>query len=156
MKIGSNTVTEYISFLSDGYLIFPLNNYASGFTERESKKKYYFIDQGILNLFLTAQDSKLLENIVFLHLYKKYKDKLYYFKRKLEVDFYVAEEQLLFQVSYSLADIETKQREIAALLAAMNELNIEKAAIITYDEEEAIIKDHKQIDLIPVWKFLLS
>lgn len=156
IKIGNNTIPDYISFLKDAYLIFPLNNYASTFTERETKKKYYFIDQGILNLFITDQDSKLLENIVFLHLYKKYKDHLYYFKRKLEVDFYIAEEQLLFQVSYSLSNIETKQREIAALLAAMKELNIEKATIITYDEEETIKIDNKNIYIKPVWKYLLE
>lgn len=156
IKIGNNTIPDYISFLKDAYLIFPLNNYASTFTERETKKKYYFIDQGILNLFITDQDSKLLENIVFLNLYKKYKDQLYYFKRKLEVDFYLADEQQLFQVSYSLSNIETKQREIAALLTAMKELNLEEATIITYDEEEIIKKDNKNIYIKPVWKYLLE
>ncbi|MCD4769922.1 MAG: ATP-binding protein [Bacteroidales bacterium] len=156
LKIGNNTVTDYISFLNDAYLIFPLKNYVSSFAERETKKKYYFIDQGILNLFITNQDSKLLENIVFLHLFKKYKDQLYYFKRKLEVDFYIPEKQILIQVSYSVSDIETKQREIAALLAAMKELNIQNATIITYDEEETVEVEKNLIQFIPVWKWLLS
>ncbi len=154
-KIGSNTITDYILFLNDAYLIFPLNNYVSQFTDRESKKKYYFVDQGILNLFLTGQDSKLLENIVFMHLYKKYRNKLYYFKRKQEVDFYIHEEKLLFQVCLSLDNIETKQREVGALLAAMNELDMETSTIITIDEEDTITKDNKKIYLIPAWKFLL-
>lgn len=156
LKIGNNTIAEYISYLHDAYLIFPLYNYASSFTERETKKKYYFIDQGILNLFITDQDSKLLENIVFLHLYKRYKDQLCYFKRKLEVDFYIPEKQILIQVSYSVSNIETKQREIAALLAAMKELNIKKATIISYDEEETIKIAKNQIQVIPAWKWLLK
>jgi predicted AAA+ superfamily ATPase len=156
IKIGSNTIPDYISFLNDAYLIFPLSNYVSAFTERETKKKYYFIDHGILNLFITGQDSKLLENVIFLHLYKKYKDKLYYFKRKLEVDFYVSEKQLLFQVCYSVANIETKQREMTALLAAMKELKINSSTILTYDEEDTIVQDGKEISVIPVWKFLLK
>jgi len=156
LKVGSNTITDYISFLNDAYMIFPLYNYTSIFTERETRKKYYFVDQGILNLFITGQDSKLLENIVFLHLYKKYKEKLFYFKRKFEVDFFVTEENLLFQVSYSLSDIETKQREILAIKTAMDELKVETAIIITYEEEETIPVDKKKISVIPVWKFLLK
>jgi len=108
-----------------------------------------------LNLFLTGQDSKLLENIVFMHLYKKYRNKLYYFKRKQEVDFYIHEEKLLLQVCLSLDNIETKQREVGALLAAMNELDMETSTIITIDEEDTITKDNKKIYLIPAWKFLL-
>jgi predicted AAA+ superfamily ATPase len=155
LKIGNNTITEYLSYLHDAYLIFPLNNFASSFTEREVKKKYYFIDPGILNLFITDQDSKLLENIVFLHLFKKYKDQVYYFKRKTEVDFYIPNEQMLVQVSYSLSDIETKQRELSALSAAMKELNIKQAAIITYDEESRIDTENRTIRVIPIWKWLL-
>jgi uncharacterized protein len=156
IKLGSNTITEYLNHLFDSYLIFPLNNFASGFAERETKKKYYFIDQGLLNLFLVDQDTKLLENIVFLHLYKKYKDQLYFFKRKLEVDFYVPDQNLLIQACYSLHDPEAKKREINALTAAMNELNIQQATIITYDEDDSIEIGNKQIDIKPVWNWLLN
>ena len=142
--------------MHDAYLIFPLNNFASSFTEREVKKKYYFIDPGILNLFITDQDSKLLENIVFLHLFQRYKDKIYYFKRKTEVDFFIPNEQMLVQVSYSLSDIEIKQRELSALSAAMKELNIKQAAIITYDEESRIETENRTIRVIPIWKWLLQ
>jgi len=156
LKLGSNTVTDYLSFLYDSYLIFPLNNYLASFSERESKKKYYFIDQGILNLFISDQDSKLLENIVFLHLYRKYTGRLYYLKRKHEADFYVDGDKLLFQVSYSVSDIETRQREISTLLAIMEEMKIKKSAIITYDEEGNVTKEKRIIKIMPVWKFLLE
>jgi len=156
IKVGNNTVTDYILFLNDAYLIFPLNNYISSLTERETKKKYYFIDQGILHLFITDQNSKLLENIVFLQLYRRYKEKLHYFKRKHEVDFYVVEEQLLFQVCYSVSNFETRKREVVSLLAAMKELKIKNATIITYDEEGTIEEDNKLISIVPVWKFLLK
>ncbi len=155
-KIGNNTITDYLFFLNEAYLIFPLSNYLSGISEKETKKKYYFIDQGILNLFLTDQDSKILENIVFLHLNKKYRDRLFYLKRKHEVDFYVAGEELLFQVSYTLSDTETKQREVSVLLNAMKEMKKNKAYIITYDEEDTIVKDNNLISIVPVWKFLLE
>lgn len=152
LKIGSNTIPEYLQFLNDAYLIYPLQNYVSQFTERESKKKYYFVDQGILNLFITDQDSKLLENIVFLHLYKKYGDRLFYYKRKYEVDFYIPDESLLIQASYSIADIETEKREIKALEYASKELNAQNTKIITYDEEKKI----GNCEVVSVWKWLLE
>ena len=156
LKIGNNTIPEYLSYLQDAYLILPLQNFTSSFTEREVKKKYYFIDQGILSLFITDQDSKLLENIVFLQLYRRYKDQIHYYKRKQEVDFYIPEEQMLIQVCFSLSDIETKQRELTALSAAMKELKIQQALIITYDEEEGIELKNSQISVIPAWKWLLQ
>lgn len=155
-KVGSNTITDYLSHLFDSYLVFPLHNFASNFTERETKKKYYFIDPGILNLFIIDQPAKLLENIVFLHLYKQYNEKLFYFKRKLEVDFYIPDEKLLIQVSYSLSDPETKKREIDALESAMRELKIKQATIISYDEEATIETDNCSIQVIPVWQWILT
>jgi predicted AAA+ superfamily ATPase len=92
---------------------------------------------------------------VFLHLYRHYKERLFYFKRKLEVDFYVPDEKLLVQVSFSVTDIETKKRETKALENAMRELKIKQATIITYDEEETIDTDDYSIQVIPVWQWLL-
>lgn len=155
-KIGSNTIPEYLQYLSDAYLIFPLRNYASQFSERESKKKYYFIDQGVLNLFLVNQDSKLLENIVFLHLYKKYGDRLFYYKRNHEVDFYIPDENLLIQSSYSITDFETKKREIKALESVAKDVNADKAIIITYDEDGSEKSKFGKVEFISVWKWLLQ
>jgi uncharacterized protein len=156
IKTGSNTIPEYITYLQDAYLISPVNNYTSAFTVRESKKKYYFIDQGILNLFIEDQNSKLLENIAFLHLHRNYQNDICYFKRSQEVDFYIPKEKKLIQVCYSLSNVETKKREIAALLSAMKELNIQKSLIITYDDEEIIKKENYTISVLPIWKWLLQ
>ncbi len=155
-KIGSNTINEYLGYLFDSYLIFPLNNYVSKYTERETKKKYYFNDQGILNLFITDQDTKLLENIVFLHLYKIHGEQLFYYKRNVEVDFYIPDKNFLIQVCYSLSDIETRKREIAAIKVASKELNVTNAQIITYDEVDSIIDDQLKIEVLPVWQWLLK
>jgi len=156
LKIGSNTITEYLTYLQDSYLIFPVNNYVSTFSERENKKKYYFIDHGILNLFIEDQSSKLFENITFLHLRRFYTTEIFYYKRKIEVDFYIPKEKKLIQASYSLSNPETKKREINALISAMKDLNIKESSIITYDEEEIIRKEDYVISFIPMWKFLLQ
>lgn len=40
---------------------------------------------------------------------------MYYYNHNIEVDFYVPEEGYAVQVSYSLADEETRKRELSAL-----------------------------------------
>lgn len=59
------------------------------------------------------------------------------------------------QVSYSLYEQETKKREIEWLFEAIKIYDLKEWLILTYDEEEEIIKDEKKIKIIPVWKWLL-
>ncbi len=155
-KVGNNTISEYINYLVNSFLLFPLENFASTFTERETKKKYYFIDQGILNLFITDQPTKLLENIVFLHLYKQYSNNLYYFKRNYEVDFYIPDQHHILQVSYSMADSETQKRELQAIQKVNKELKAKKISIITYSEDDFVKVDNLEVEVISVWKWLLK
>ena len=79
---------------------------------------------------------------------------LYYYNRNIEVDFYVPEEELAIQVSYSLEDADTRKRETSALVALHQLHPLRKAVIITYDEEETIEAEGLQIEVIPIWKWL--
>jgi len=155
IPLGNNTLFEYLSYLNNSYLIVDISNFASKFVERETKKKYYFLDTGILNLFLVDQDTKLLENLVFIELRRRYEKGIYFFKRKNEVDFYVPEAKLLVQVSYNLNAAETRKRELNGLIEAMKELEINDGVIITYDSQETIKIDNFVITVIPAWKWLL-
>jgi len=155
IPLGNNTLFEYLSYLNNSYLIVDISNFASKFVERETKKKYYFLDTGILNLFLVDQDTKFLENLVFIELRRRYEKGIYFFKRKNEVDFYVPEAKLLVQVSYNLNAPETRKREMKGLIEAMKELEINDGVIITYDSQETIKIDNFVITVIPAWKWLL-
>ena len=85
------------------WLIFSVSNYASALSEKESLKKYYFIDNGILNLFLVNGNARLLENLVAITLYKRYEEQLYYYSQNVDVDFYIPSEELAVQVSYDIS-----------------------------------------------------
>lgn len=61
--------------------------------------------------------------------------KLYYYNQNIEVDFYVPDEGLAIQASFSLEDMDTRKREVAALITLNKVYPIRKAIIITYDEE---------------------
>jgi predicted AAA+ superfamily ATPase len=154
VSIGSNTLFEYLNYLESSYLIGTVSNFYSKFSEKETNKKYYFLDNGILGLFLNDQPTKLLENQVYIELRRK-GYVTYFLKRTNEVDFYIPEKQWLIQVSYSIHNPETYQREIKRLVSAMKELNLLEGTIITYDEENTIHIDNFTIHVKPAWKWLL-
>ena len=140
--------------MESSYLIASISNYYSKFAEKETNKKYYFLDTGLLGLFLQDQDSKLLENQVYIHL-RRNGLQPYFLKRNTEVDFFVPEINMLIQVSYSIEDEDTYQREVKGLAIAMNKFSVVKAWIITRNEERTIKIDSGVIHVIPAWQWLL-
>ena len=115
-KITTDTIIDYLNYLEDTWIMFSLENYASKLADKVSNKKYYFMDNGILSLFLMDPETSLLENLVAVTLKKRYGDDLYFYHRNIEVDFYLDEGHKAIQVSYSLKDPETRKREVNALL----------------------------------------
>ncbi len=155
-KVQTSTIIEYIKYMEETWLLLSVSNFAAKFAEKESAKKYYFRDNGILNLFLTDPETSLLENRVAIELKKRYGDEVYFYNKTVEVDFYVPEKEWLIQVAYSIAEEETREREISALLKVAKHLNAKRLAIITYNEEETIIVNDINIEVIPLWKWLLK
>ncbi len=157
ISIGTGTLIDYFEYLKDGFLLFDLQNYATKFTERESKKKFYFSDNGILMLFFTEDRSKLIENLVYVELRRRFSENFYYYKQTYETDFYIPEKQLLIQVTLTMNEPETRKREINSLQKTMQKLDINKGYIITYDDnEETIINKNGKIHVLKLWKWLLD
>lgn len=71
-RISVPTTSNYVTFSEDAWLLLRLRNIASAFSEKESICKYYFIDNGLLSLQLLNADTRLLENMVALSLFRKY------------------------------------------------------------------------------------
>ena len=65
-------------------------------------------------------------------------------------------ERMLIQVCESLADPQTRKREITALSEAMVELNLGSGTIVTRNENERIDARDGAITVIPIWRFLLD
>ncbi len=70
------------------------------------------------------------------------------------MDFVVPDAGLAIQVSYSLRDEQTRNREVNALVSLSRFMNISTALIISKDQEETIEQDGIIIKVIPVWKWL--
>lgn len=54
------TTIDYADYIADSLLILPIEKEMGKLTEKETQKKYYFIDNGLLNLFLMN-----LENLLY-------------------------------------------------------------------------------------------
>lgn len=157
-KIGTSTVINYLEYAKDAWLLTSVPNIAGKLVEKETAPKYYFTDNGILNLFLLDGETSLLENLVAVTLLRKYgrADAVFFYNHGVEVDFYIPEDELAIQVSYSLADAETYKRETKALVKLTSVLPCKRLLVITRDEERNIQIDDKQIEVIPIWKWILG
>lgn len=156
MPCSPSTVMEYVRYLQESCLLISLDNYASKYVDKETVKKHYFIDNGLLHLFINNPDTALLENLCAINLYKRYGKGVYYFNRNIEVDFYVPDEELAIQASFRMSEEATLEREIKALVALHGLYETQRNLIITYEDEGIMERDGIKIEIIPVWKWLLD
>lgn len=156
MPCSPSTVMEYVRYLQESCLLISLDNYASKLVDKETVKKHYFIDNGLLHLFINNPDTALLENLCAINLYKRYGKGVYYFNRNIEVDFYVPDEKLAIQASFRMSEEATLEREIKALVALHGLYETQRNLIITYEDEGIMERDGIKIEIIPVWKWLLD
>ncbi|MBQ3023993.1 MAG: ATP-binding protein [Spirochaetaceae bacterium] len=157
IQISKDVIIDYVKYAHQAYLIFSVKNYFSKFVEKETTPKYFFYDNGLINLFLLNEEPRLLENLVAINLKHKYKDEVFYLKSSsIDIDFFVPEIQTVFQVAYSIKNI-SSQREINSLVEVAKSFKEAKQfVIITFEEEDSINIDNIEIKIIPIWKWLLS
>ena len=155
-KVSTDTVIDYLGYMNESWLLIPMENYAAKFVEKASNRKYYFIDNGILNLFLTDPDTSLLENIVAINLYRQYGDAVTFVNTNIEVDFFIPDRKIAVQVSYSLNDDATIKREVKALEKLSSAVEVDECYIVTMYDEEELEFDGKKIQVFPLWKWLLK
>lgn len=160
-KISVPTVSSYVQYAEDAWLLLRLRNAVAAFSEKESNCKYYFVDNGLLNLFLLGGETALLENMVALELFRRYghdkdNERVFFYQNGVEVDFYIPEEETAIQVSYTIAHSpDTRERELGALRKVANVLPCRRRLVITYDEEERITDEKGNIEVMPFWKWAL-
>lgn len=154
-SLSYNTLVDYLQYINDAYLLFGISNYTDKLSEKESIKKRYFFDNGLLNTFIIEPESKLLENMVAIELKKKYGEEVFYYNRNVEVDFYIPPVNMAIQVSLSLSQSDTREREVRALVKMGQTYNLEKLQIITWEEDNIIEEGNLTIEILPLWKWIV-
>lgn len=156
-KLSADAVIDYVGYMVDSWLILPYENLYGKLQDKESNRKYYFTDNGLLHLFLVDADTSLLENIVAVTLRRKFGNGSYFWNsRNAEVDFVLPDEEMAIQVSYSIADTDTFKRETDGLIKLAAVQSIKRMVVVTKDEESVIEKGGCHIEVIPLWKWLLE
>lgn len=167
LKMDKNQLYEFITFINNIYLSFTVQKFDNSYSQRsKSDNKSYFIDNGLLNVItpdFSENKGKLLENLVFLFLRRKYgnlyENNIYYFKDKYECDFLVFQAKKInycIQVCYDLSDQETKKREIRGLLRALEYFNHPEGYIITAEQEDELLIENKNIIIKPAFKLFID
>ena len=159
-NVGSpTTVSDYLSWMEDAYLLFYLPRFSwSAKSISKNPKKVYCIDTGFAksnSLSFSKDEGRLLENLVYLNLRKKFQ-KLFYFRERQECDFVVFEGnscKWLIQVCDTLHP-DYRDREINGLMEAMEFLKMDIGYILTLNQNDQVVINGKTIIIQEVRKFL--
>ena len=151
--ISVPTTIDYVDYASDSWLILPMENEVGKLTEKEMQKKYYFVDNGLLNLFLMNSETSLLENMVAVELCRRFgKNNVFFLNAEKGIDFIVPDQKLALQVSYTIKEEATYNREVPPLVKYAKAHPDWQCLLIAYDEESTA----EGIPVVPVWKWLME
>jgi len=147
----------YSKHLLESMLIFEVRKFSESTYKRlRNPAKIYLVDTGIARRVTSNDLGRLLENVVFLEL-KRRCDEIFYFEEKGECDFIIKKNNgrwCTYQVTLDLNE-ENESREIGGLLEACAFLGIKEGVILSYDEETRRKIQGIEVNIIPVWKWLL-
>jgi predicted AAA+ superfamily ATPase len=171
-KIGTSndTIKVFSSYLEEVYLISTVKKFSTKVTDQErAPKKIYCSDTGLSNVvgFKVSENlGSLMENIVAVELMRRkeiYSSnfEIFYWKdyQQNEVDFILKrgpDIKQLIQVTYASEKDEIEWRELKALLKASDELKCDNLLIVTWDYEDEIKIEGKNIKCTPLWRWLLE
>lgn len=155
-------ISDYLRCFADAYLIYPVSiRTDSVAVRRTNPDKYYMVDTGLVRAMtpkIDAEKGWLLENLVFMQL-RRGNNKIEYYVNKKggEVDFLVTDldtkARRLIQVAWNMEKEETKDRELAAIRLAKDEIKVKDCSVVTWDTD-GVLEDG--VKVVPVWKFCLE
>jgi uncharacterized protein len=155
---SKDTLFSYYHYFLESMLIFETRKFAeSSYKRLRNPAKIYLVDTGICKKVTSGDWGRMLENIVFWQLRKK-GEEIFYFDENRECDFIVKDNQgkiTPYQVTWELKE-DNEEREMAGLVEACKKLGLKKGTIFTFDEEENKVLEYINIQILPVWKWLLA
>lgn len=126
---------------------------------QKNEKKLYIADNGFINLLsqsFTIDKGRLFKNLVCNYLNKNVE--IYYFSGKRECDFICTKKRNVFAVFQACYDLNVNnfERETSGLIEALNYTGVEKAYILTLENNDEITIEGKKIMILPAWKWVFE
>ncbi|MDR0801289.1 ATP-binding protein [Fluviicola sp.] len=154
-----STMLEYFSHLENTYIVQFVPKFSYSLKAQiRNPKKVYTIDLGLFahnSVVFTEESGRRLENLVYLHLRRKYKE-IYYFSEKKECDFVVIEKEkprALIQVCYELNE-DNLMRELEGTFEVLRFFKEKKAVIVTMNQKDRFEKDGLIVEVISLQELL--
>lgn len=164
-QVSQDLAQSYITYLEEAFIIHSLSFYSLKASERTRNPfKVHALDLGlrkVASLSASMDETKLIETQVHNTLLRKKTDGIFYWKGEGEIDFLiqsgVAVSQLI-QVAYAgLNRPEVAARELGGLQKAIKKFPMAKASVITWELGEVFNREqYPEIEIVPLWHFLLS
>ena len=163
VTVNKDDLYNWADWAVDAYMFVRYPKYSASLVkENQSLRKYYVIDTGMRQAVLMPQSEdkgKLLENIVALELFRRRgaDRKMFYWQEGHECDFVVQRGEHveeLIQVTWDMADEETRKREIDGIKEAAKGTKCEKLTIVTRDRTETISEDGYRIEAVCIEEWL--
>lgn len=165
-KVSKDTLHSYLAYLEDAYCFSLVSIFSESVrTQQVNYRKIYAIDHGLVTAMTGSHSynsGRLLETMVYNQLRRKYdRDQIFYYKTAggEEIDFLITKQGKaaeLIQVYDQFIDLLTRNRETRALHAALQELDLSEATIITRDSSETLFDAGKTIRIIPFYAWALE
>lgn len=156
--LDDKTAKQYIAYLQDANLLYIISNYDYSLKKLiGNKKKVYLVDPVFsqISFKISPDMGRLFENFVFMTL-KRLGNDIYFFRNGGECDFLIKDGMhIIFAIQscYVLND-ENRKREIDGLLNAMQKFGLKDGYIVTYNQQEQITRDQKNIFTINARQFI--
>lgn len=162
-----HTLGNYLSYLTQTYLLCKVSKYSSKSKERSVVEKVYAIDVAFMNkrenAFAGDNLGWRLETVVYLELRRRIKtaeEDIYYFDNgNTEADFIVCSGSKvmgIYQVAYDIENPRTRRREINGAVAAAKHTKCSNVFILTDHHSETIVSNGIEIKAMPVWEWIVS
>ncbi len=160
------TIADYFNLFQRYYLMDFISLYSESKTVRNrNMRKNYAMDVGLINVAsynnISARQRRL-ENIVYLHLRRKYKD-IFYFDDKVigkcefialnPITFSLGRRKKIVAVRYELAEFEYLST-IYHLAKIANSLGEKEVVLITLNQKENINLEGVSVHITPAWEAL--
>ena len=150
LGISRQTISSYLTYLEDSFLIKKLYNYSKNRRKVERKLKKYY--PAIISADLLFKDDELSKSRVFEWLVIMQLKAEFFWRDpyKNEVDAVLLEKKTLpVEIKYGKIDTQ-------GISAFMRKFNVNEGVVITKNKEGKHHANGRQILLIPAFKFLLS
>jgi len=149
------TVIDYCDFMVESYLLdfVPIFSYSPK-KQMVNPRKVYAIDAAFAksnSKSFSGDKGRRLENIVYNHLRRQFKDIFYFRDSNTECDFVVKENDEITHVVQVCWEVnsDNMNRELKGIQSALASTKCNKGIIITADQEDNL----ENIQLIPFWKW---